>query len=198
MLFLSRSPRSLRPGGLVLSALKGARDQRAGWLAQRRTIPPAANRPPAGKGELRHSGACSWHYRTGAGRTMRVWMGARQTCRGIRFPRARTGSVRSAARTQARRRPNLRARLQLTSSWSPRSRDSRFLPMAMVGVGPCQRIKIFVVTVYIEAGFLASGLQVFRIVKRRDGWQCGGKGWDFFDDWDLVERVVRRANAGCH
>ena len=70
MLFLSRSPRSLRPGGLVLSALKGASDQRAGWLAQRRTIPPAANRPPAGKGELRHSGACSWHYRTGAGRTI--------------------------------------------------------------------------------------------------------------------------------
>ena len=122
----------------------------------------AASRPHAGSGELRHSGACSRRYHSEAGPQISVWMGSGETCRGIRFALARTGSVRSAARAQARLRPNLRARLQLTSSWPSRSRDSRCLPM--VGGCPCQRIKSHVVTVYIWADLLALTLQVFRIV----------------------------------
>jgi hypothetical protein len=141
--------------------------------------PRAANRPHAGRGELRHSGACSPRYRSEAGPKASVWMGSDEACRGIRFPLARTGSVRSAARAQARLRPNLRARLQLTSSWPPRSCDSRFLPMAMVGGGPFQRIKIYVVDVYIGADFLAPSLQVFRIVKRRNGMAVWRRGVGF-------------------
>jgi hypothetical protein len=122
----------------------------------------AASRPHAGNGELRHSGACSPHCHSEAVPQISVWMGSGETCRGIRFALARTGSVRSAARAQARLRPNLRARLQLTSSCPSRSRDSRCLPM--VRGCPCQRIKSIAVTVYIWADLLASALQVFRIV----------------------------------
>jgi hypothetical protein len=137
-------------------------DGPCGWFIRR-----AASRLRDGRGELRHSGARSSRYRTGAGPQTRAWTGSGGTCRGVRFPLARTGNVRSAARAQARLRPNLRARLQLTSSWPSRSRDSRLLPM--VGGRPCQRIKIFVVSVYIKARFLASGLHVFRVVKSRSG-----------------------------
>jgi hypothetical protein len=64
--------------------------------------------------------------------------------------------------------------LQLTSSWPSRSRDSRLLPM--LGGRTCQRIKIYVVNDYIEACFLASGLQVFRIVSRRGGMAVWRRG----------------------
>lgn len=135
-------------------------------------IPRAANPRHAAKDELRHCGAYSSHDRIGCGRQTSVWMGSGQAHCGIRFPPARTGNVRSAARAQARLRPNLRARLQLTSSWSPRSRDSRLLPMAMVGNRSCQRIKIYVVNVYIEAGFWPRTCTFFASSKCGTAWQC--------------------------
>jgi hypothetical protein len=110
-----------------------------------RIIPRAGSY--AGTAALRHSGACSGHCHSEGGLKMSVWVGPGGACHGTRFPPARTGNARSAARTQARRRPNLRARLQLTSSWPSRSRDSRLLPM--VGSRTCQRIKIYVATVYM-------------------------------------------------
>ena len=152
-----------------------------------RIIPRAASY--AGTVALRHSGAYSRCCQSGAGLKMSVWVGPGEARHGIRFPPARTGNARSAARTQARRRPNLRARLQLTSSWPSRSPDSRLLPM--VGGRTCQRIKIYVVTVYMEGRLLALGLQVFRIVSRQVTWQCDARVWEFFDDRDMVQRAVR-------
>ena len=182
MLFLSRlsrescgSPGRVRPAARCRAAsANGYGDgvQIAAASPATGVIPRAANY--AGKGELRRCGAYSLRCRNEAGQKTSVWVGSDEASRDIRFPLVRTGNARSAARAQARLRPNLRARLQLTSSWPSRSRDSRLLPM--VGGRTCQRIKIYVVNDHIEAGFLASGLQVFRIVSRRGGMAVWRRG----------------------
>jgi hypothetical protein len=181
VLFLSRSqPAEIAMRLRLVGVRKAIGRSNGDGVRCGRIIRRAANRFHAGKAELRHSGAYAPRCRTGCGRKIPVWRKSGQACRGIRFPLARTGSVRSAARTQAKQRPNLRARLQLTSSCPQRSRDSRILPTAMVGAGSCQRIKIYVSTVYIEAGFLAPALQVFRIVNRQDAMAVWRKGVGFF------------------
>jgi hypothetical protein len=123
------------------------------------------------KGELRHSGASSMPCHTATGLKRLGGTGSRGAQLGIRFPPVPTENGLSAARAQARRQPNFRARLQLTSSWPSRSRDSRLLPM--VGNRPCQRIKTYVSTVYILTVLLAPALQVFASSAPGAAWQCG-------------------------
>ena len=52
--------------------------------------------------------------------------------------------------------------------------------MAMVGIGTCQRIKIYVANVYMKAVFLAPSLQVFRIVGRPGDMAVWHKSVGFF------------------
>lgn len=119
-----------------------------------RTIPRAASAVG-----LRHSGARLHRCPVARASGRRTLPASVEDCCGIRRHPAPTGNARSAARAEERLRPNLPARLQVTSSHPPRSRDSRV--WVMIGLGPCQEIKIYVVIVYIKATFLAPALHVF-------------------------------------